>query len=57
MSYHEAASIQLLPSPLLALASTISTVSLLLFRLARPAVVAKTCVLVAKTLTLQRQPR
>ena len=41
--YQEAASIQLLPSPVLGLPSTSSTVTLLLFILARLAVVAKTC--------------
>jgi spore maturation protein SpmA len=41
--YHEAASIQLVPSSVLCLASTSSTVSLLLLTLASPAVVAKTC--------------
>ena len=42
-TYQEAASIQLLPSPVLDLPSTSSTVTLLLFILARLAVVAKTC--------------
>lgn len=41
--YHEAVSIQLVPSSVLGLASTSSTVSLLLLTLASPAVVAKTC--------------
>ena len=43
IGYQEAASIQLLPSPPLGLPSTSSTVTLLLFMLARLAVVAKTC--------------
>ena len=42
-SHQEAASIQLAPSAPLAALSTISTVSLLLFTLARAAVVANTC--------------
>jgi hypothetical protein len=43
VEYHEAASIQLVPSSVLGLASTSNTVSLLLLTLASPAVIAKTC--------------
>ena len=53
--YQEAASIQLLLSPVLALPSTSSTVTLLLFMLARLAVVARTCTLSAQSATCRHQ--
>lgn len=57
--YQEAASIQLLPSPVLGLPSTSSTVNLLLFMQARLAVVAKTCMYstVSAAFTTQSPPR